>query len=125
MKLANYFYTLLVCMFLLPALVSADDKYTNNFYTSATFLYWCTYKKIPTKKNDITKLVDISSAKKELTINLNDWLSVLAYETNGDKLTIINKSKVVTGGQFHSTLTSTSSTNCNRIKNTNNTREDN
>ena len=119
MRLANYFYTLFVCMFLLPALVSADDKYTNNFYTSATFLYWCTYKKIPTEKNDITRLVDISSAEKKLTINLDDWLSALTYEI------LINKSKVVTGGQFHSTLTSTSSTNCNRIKNTNNTSKDN
>ena len=125
MKLANYFYTLLVCTFLLTVSVSADDKYTNNFYISATFLYWCTYKKIPGKKNDITRLVDISSAEKKLTINLDDWLGSLAYETNGDKLTIINKSKVVTGGQFHSALTSTSSTNCDQMKSTNNTSKEN
>ena len=125
MRLTNYFFTLLVGMFLLPVLVSADDKYTNNFYTSATFLYWCSYGKIPTSKKDITKLVDISSAEKKLTVNLDDWLSALAYETNGNKLTIINKSKVVTGGQFHSTLTSTSSTNCDRMKSTNNISKEN
>jgi hypothetical protein len=125
MRQSYYFSALLASMFLLPALTNADDKYTNNFYTSATFLYWCTYKNIPTSKKDITKLVDIGSARKELTINLDDWLSALAYETNGDKLTIINKSKVVTGGQFHSTLTSTSSTNCDQMKNTNNTSKEN
>ena len=115
----KYLYTLLIFMLSFSSAL-ADDKYTNNIYTSYTLLYWCTYKEVPTSKDDIAKVTNVDYPDEDITIDLDDWLKSLSYEINGDVMTIIKESTVLTDRNYQTTLTSTSSSNCNSIEVINN-----
>ena len=92
--------------------VFASELYTNKIYTSVTLLYWCTYKEMPSSKEDIAKIADISGTNSKLKIDFDEWLESVSYEINGDELSIINDSKGITGGTYQSSVISKSSTNC-------------
>ena len=90
-------YTYIILIFILSqSSVVADDKYTNNIYTSVTLLYWCTYKEVPKNKKDISKVTNIDEPNKNITISFNDWLSELTYRTNDNVMVIANGNRTST-----------------------------
>lgn len=107
----KYLYTLFVFMLSFSSGI-ADDDYTNDMYISVTLLYWCTYKEVPSSKEEIAKVVDIYDSEQDLTMDLDDWLKSLSYEINGDEMTIIEKSKTFAGRNSQMTQTVKSSSNC-------------
>lgn len=96
--------------------VSAGDFYTHKIYTSVTLLYWCTYKEVPVSKVQIAKVARVDSSNPKYTIDLDKWLSTLSYEINGEVLTIIRESNVITNGKIQRSVTSSSSTKCDPRK---------
>lgn len=118
LKMIKPKYSFLLSL-LLSMPVSAADRYTDSVYTSATILYWCTYKKIPSSKKDLSKLskgylLD-TEIDPELELDYNIWLDSLSYNIENNELVLIKQSKVVTGGNFQSTLTSESRSNCKSL----------
>ncbi|MEJ2142842.1 MAG: hypothetical protein P8Y24_10905 [Gammaproteobacteria bacterium] len=111
----KYWFTLFLLLSSF-SVVSADDRFTENIYTSVTLLYWCTYKKVPVNKEDIAKVAEIDFSNPKITIDLDEWLSLLSYEINGDVLTIINESKIIFDGKNQSSIVSKSSTKCDPRK---------
>ncbi|MGD8525797.1 MAG: hypothetical protein PVJ63_06085 [Thioalkalispiraceae bacterium] len=109
--------SLLVSLFAFSAAFAIND-YERNLYVSATFLYWCTYKQVPTSQQDVARVTDVMDANPNLIMGYNDWLDALSYEINDGELTLINKSSVFHDGRNHSTLTSQTSTNCAAMKRT-------
>lgn len=111
----KYLNTLLT-LFLITSPVTADDYKTSKLYTSVTLLYWCTYKEMPTSKEDILTVTDIDFSSQEITLDYYDWLMSLSYEIEDGELSIINESKVITDGINNSTVITKSSTNCEALK---------
>lgn len=94
------------------SLASANERQTNNLYTSVTLLYWCTYKEMPTGNEDILKISDIFSTESELSIGFDDWINSVSYEIKGNELVIINSSKTISSHKYQTSTISRSSTNC-------------
>ena len=111
----KYLNALLIFL-LVTTTVSADDYHTRKVYTSVTLLYWCTYKEMPTSKEDILTVTDIDFSSPKLTLDYYDWLMSLSYEIEDGELSIINESKVITDGINNSTVITKSSTNCEALK---------
>lgn len=110
------YLNVLLIFLLTTSTVSADDYYTWKVYTSVTLLYWCTYKKMPTSKEDILTVTDIDFTSPKMTQDYYDWLMSLSYEIEDGELSIITESKAISDGTNNSTLVSKSSTNCDALK---------
>ena len=108
---------------LVTSSVIANERYTDNVYTGAVFSYWCTYKKVPTSKIEISKienghLLD-TDIDRDLELEFDIWLDAVSYRINGNKLTLIKQSKVIASDKFQSTITSKSTANCDSNKRVN------
>ena len=110
----RYLYTALVFMLSFSSGI-ADDEYIKDMYISATLLYWCTYKEVPTSKDEIAKVTNIFDSEPDIATGLDDWLKSFSYEMNDDVMTIIEKSKTFVGRNNKITQTVKSSSNC-RLK---------
>ena len=105
----------------MPFAVIADDRYTDTIYTAAVFSYWCEYKKLPKSNEQLTEiekgyLVD-TEANTNLELDYETWLEAVSYNIDGNELTLIKQSRVVTGSKFQSTVTSQSKSNCGSLQN--------